>query len=112
MRLSDLLDKEVLDERGESLGSVNDVRLVQDGPPQGDFGAALRVAGLIAGPGSVGSRLGFDQGLVPRPALLRALFTWLHRKRVFVPWERIAAIEEERIRIRGTRADLRHPREH
>ena len=42
MRLSELLGCVVVDERGRSAGRVHDVRLVQDGPPVGQFGASLR----------------------------------------------------------------------
>jgi sporulation protein YlmC with PRC-barrel domain len=45
MRLTDLLGAEVIDQEGRSAGRVHDVRLVQDGPPVGGFGASLRVAG-------------------------------------------------------------------
>ena len=45
MRLSDLLGADVVDEAGRHAGRVHDVRLVQDGPLVGSFGAALRVDG-------------------------------------------------------------------
>ena len=45
MRLTDLLGVEVIDQEGRSAGQVHDVRLVQDGPLVGGFGASLRVAG-------------------------------------------------------------------
>ena len=51
MRLSDLLGSEVVDADGHTLGHVRDVRLVADGPPQGDFGPALRLHGLLVGRG-------------------------------------------------------------
>jgi hypothetical protein len=62
MRLSDLLGAEVLDEAGRSAGRVHDVRLVQDGPVVGGFGAALRLDGLLVGRRAVGARLGYDRG--------------------------------------------------
>jgi len=49
MRLSELLGCVVVDERGRLVGRVHDVRLVQDGPPIGQFGASLRLLGLLVG---------------------------------------------------------------
>jgi hypothetical protein len=59
MRLSDLLDSEVLDADGKTIGHVHDVRMAQDGPIQGTFGAALRVRGLVVGRPALGARLGW-----------------------------------------------------
>src|SRR4051794_19249558 len=55
MRLSDLLSSTVFDAEGREVGRVRDVRLVQDGPIQGTFGAGLRVEGLIIGSTAVAS---------------------------------------------------------
>src|ERR671923_285859 len=49
----------VVNQAGGSAGHVHDVRLVQDGPVIGGFGASLRVDGLIVGPRSTGGRLGY-----------------------------------------------------
>ena len=54
MNLSDLLHSHVLDADGISLGSVDDVRMVQDGPLLLPFGAAFRVEGLMVGHGNRG----------------------------------------------------------
>ena len=42
MRLSELLHAPVVDADGTELGSIEDVRLAQDGPLLMPFGAALR----------------------------------------------------------------------
>jgi PRC-barrel domain len=105
MRASDLLGSEVVDESGRSIGTVRDIRLVQDGPISASFGALFRVQGLVAGPRSLGSRLGFERGNVKGPLMLRVLFRLLHRRAGFVGWDRIRSIEEGRIRIEGRGLD-------
>ena len=105
MRLSDLIGLAVVDERGERVGKVHDVRLQQDGPIIGGFGARLRVTGLIVGTRAVGARLGYGRG-VRGPWLLRAL---AGKGGKLVPYERISAIEADRVLISGTGDDLPAP---
>jgi hypothetical protein len=106
MRASDFLGAEVLDRSGQPVGEVHDIRLVQDGPIIGSFGAAFRVDALLAGPGSVGTRLGYDRGNVKGPLPLKAFFARIHRDIAVVPWENIAAIEPGRIRLNVARDQL------
>lgn len=61
MRLSELLGAEVVDEHGRSAGRVHDVRLEQDGPMIGTFGASLRLAGLIVGRRALAARFGSSE---------------------------------------------------
>jgi sporulation protein YlmC with PRC-barrel domain len=97
MRLSDLLGSEVFASDGQKLGTVHDVRLVQDGPLLGDAGAAFRVHDLVVGRGSIGSRLGYDRGHreVKGPLLLRLIFG--ARSPREIPWSAIREIAEKRI---------------
>jgi sporulation protein YlmC with PRC-barrel domain len=104
MRLSELLTKEVVDSRGERAGHVHDVRLQQDGPINAGFDATLRVHGLIVGRGGLAHRLGYGRG-TKGPWLLRAVVEGRHAP-LFVPWREVAAIEEDRILIRGPREEL------
>jgi sporulation protein YlmC with PRC-barrel domain len=97
MRLSELLDSEVIDRNGERIGHVHDVQLIQDGPPLGTWGAALRLEGLIVGPGSIGTRLGLARPEMRGPWILKALFTRRLSARVLVPWRRVREIHEDRI---------------
>lgn len=99
MRFSDLLRCEVLDERGERVGHVHDLRLVKDGPAQGAFGPAYRVQGLLVGAGSWGSRLGFDRGEMKGPLPLKVLFRWLRSDARFVDWSVIESLGEGAIRL-------------
>jgi len=109
MRLSELLGAEVVDQAGRSVGRVHDVRLVQDGPPVGGFGAALRVDGLIVGRRAVGARLGYERREMRGPLLVKLLAGWLHHDGRFVPWDRVRAIEPDRIHISGSADDLPEP---
>ena len=93
MRLSELLHSEVVDDRGERYGTVDDVRLVQDGPLQGGFGAALRVDGVVIGRGGLGVRLGFHRGDVRGPWLLNTIFSRLERRARYVPWGQVQSCD-------------------
>jgi hypothetical protein len=55
MRLTDLLGAEVVGRCGQRAGRVHDVRLAQDGPLVGGFGAGLRLDRLIVGRRAVGA---------------------------------------------------------
>jgi uncharacterized protein YrrD len=109
MRLSDLLGAEVLDEAGRSAGHVHDVRLVQDGPVVGGFGASLRVDGLIVGRRAVGARLGYERRRMKGPLPVRLLAGWLHHDGRYVEWGRVRSIEPDRVVISGTVEDLPQP---
>ena len=99
MRASDLLGARVVDAGGAELGTVSDVRLVQDGPLLGTWGAALRVAGLVVSPRRSGSYLGYDRGGVRGPWLVAHVVRWLHRHAVYVGWEDVAACESGTVRL-------------
>ncbi len=99
MRLSELLGAEVRDRAGERVGTVTDVRLVQDGPLLASWGAALAVEGLVVSPRRAGSWFGFERSRVSRPAVLKALFSWLHRGTRFVEWEQVAEVGENGVRL-------------
>ena len=109
MRLTELLGAEVVDQAGQSAGHVHDVRLVQDGPLIGGFGASLRLDGLIVGRRAVGARLGSERRRMKGPLPVRLLFGWLHHDGRYVEWERIERIEPGRILISGAAGDLPTP---
>ena len=104
MRLSELLHRDVLDADGQPMGSVDDVRVVQDGPILGGFGAALRLDGLVVGRGGWGVRLGFHRSKVKGPAPLRAFFSMIERRAAFVPLDAVDDIDANPLRLR-VRAD-------
>ena len=101
---------EVVDEAGRSAGRVHDLRLVQDGPVTGGFGASLRVAGLLVGRRAIGARLGYQRRRMQGPWLVKLLFGWLFHDGRYVEWDRIRSIEPERILIAGSTLDLPAPR--
>ena len=109
MRLTELLGAEVVDQAGRSAGHVHDVRLIQDGPIVGGFGASLRLDGLIVGRRALGARLGYERRKMKGPLPVRLLFGWLHHDGRYVEWERIERIEPGRILISGSVKDLPEP---
>ena len=109
MRLSELLHSVVVDADGVELGSVDDVRLVQDGPMLSPFGAALRVEGLVVGHSAVGTRLGFGRKNVAGPWLLLRIFGALERRARYAPWELVEAFDDGVVRLRAPRSELGPP---
>jgi sporulation protein YlmC with PRC-barrel domain len=97
MRLGELLESKVVTVNGKELGEAHDILMVQNGPQQGAFGAALRVLGLQVGTWSIGSRLGYGGGKMKGPWAIRAYFDWRHRDALYVPWSEVRAIEPDRI---------------
>jgi sporulation protein YlmC with PRC-barrel domain len=97
MRLSDLLGSEVITQTQQRVGRVHEVRAVQDGPLQGNFGAALRIDGIIVGRGSLATRFGLDRKDVKSPAAIRVVLERIRGRRLYVPWSSIIAIEEDRV---------------
>ncbi|MEP6659215.1 MAG: PRC-barrel domain-containing protein [Acidimicrobiales bacterium] len=109
MRLSELLNKEVIDANGQSAGHVHDVRVIQDGPITSSFDAALRVHGLIVGRGALANRLGYGRSAVRGPWVIRAVLE-AGDKPTVVPWHRVRVIEATRILITGSCDDLERAR--
>jgi len=104
MRLSELIAATVVDVDGQSVGGVGDVRLVQDGPYQEAFGAALRVEGLVAGRHGLAARLGYDRGDVKGPWLLWTVFRRSESRARYVAWEQVAEIRDGVVHL-SVRAD-------
>ncbi len=92
MRLSDLLGAPVVDRDGRRVGRVIDVRLVQDGPVQFPYGAALRLDGLIVGERSGSRLLGYERDV--RPAPLRWLVHVASGTVRFVDFDRVERRED------------------
>jgi hypothetical protein len=109
MRLSDLLQSPVLDEDGNMIGKVEDVRAVQDGPIVGGFGASLRIDGLVVGRRTDAVRLGFHRAQVRGPWLLKAVLERRESRARFAEWSRVQSWEDGIIRITGRASDLGPP---
>ena len=94
MRLSELLEREIVDQTGRRWGKVHDAHLVQDGPLLASGLAAFRVHGLVAGHAAFGTRLGYVDGPMATrgPWPIRVFVRWLHRKAVYVPWPAVREV--------------------
>jgi sporulation protein YlmC with PRC-barrel domain len=106
MRASDLLGARVRDADGTDIGHVSDLRLVQDGPVLGTWGAALRVHGLVVSPNHSGSYLGYDRGTVHGPWLVERIVRWLHRNACWVEWSDVESYGDGVVLVRRPRAAL------
>jgi sporulation protein YlmC with PRC-barrel domain len=104
MRLTDLFGARLFDRDGADLGKVLDVWLVQDGPPIGPFGAALRLDRLVAGTLGLGSRLGYERPSVTGPWPLAWHFSRRSAGQAAPGWSDVAAIGDGRVRL-GVLAD-------
>lgn len=94
MLLSELIAAIVVDVEGRGVGTVGDVRLVQDGPYLDPFGAAFRVEGLVAGRQGLATRLGYHRGNVIGPSLLAKVFRAIERRARYVPWDAVDRVED------------------
>lgn len=106
MRASDLLKCEVVNEAGDDLGHVHDVRfeaLTEDA--QGWSATAI-----LVGRGGFAARLGYVHGTVTRPWIVGAALRAWSRHGLEIPWDRIVDVQSERIVVSGTREDFDHPR--
>jgi sporulation protein YlmC with PRC-barrel domain len=106
MRLSDLLERTVIDDRGRNWGPVHDVHLVQDGPLLPSGNAAFRLHGLVAGRGGFGTRLGYsgrrgyDTDQHTRgPLPIKLLVRWLNRHAVYIPWEAVLRVDDDQLLV-------------
>jgi hypothetical protein len=106
MRMGELLESHVYDVDGRRIGKVHDVRLIQDGPERGRFGRSLRVDGLVVGHGALAIRLGYHRAGVRGPFLLGRIFRRLEGRAHYVPWDRIASHDDERVDLSCPASDL------
>jgi hypothetical protein len=106
LRISDVLEYEVVDLAGERLGRVSDVRVVQDGPIVRGLQARFRVDALIVGRAGLAERLGYMRGRVDGPWILKALFSRIERLAHTVPIEAIDSWDDDKRTIRVRREML------
>jgi sporulation protein YlmC with PRC-barrel domain len=98
--MSDLLGSTVKDLAGRRLGHVHDVRLVQNGPILGSWGASFTADALLVGPHAVGVRLGYGRSDVRGPWVVRVTFQAIHGVLDAIPWHSIVAIQPGTILVR------------
>lgn len=102
MILSDLLGADVVDDSGERVGRLVDVRFRLEGRTDP---SVPRVTGFIVSPRAAGSFLGYERTGFNRPALIAALLAWHHRGSFFVAWDAVARIDLDE--VARTRVALR-----
>jgi sporulation protein YlmC with PRC-barrel domain len=92
-RVSELLDRKVVTESGESLGRAFDVRARRSG-------RTIEITGLCVGRRGLAERLGIGSS---RGEAKRHHKVW---RRNFVPWDAVVRLEEDRIVVRdGTKPE-------
>src|SRR6478672_7823068 len=96
MRLSELIGRPVVTADGRTLGTVHDVRLVQDSRAT-HAGTGYRVDALAVGRRAVGTRLGFLPGHVEGLGLLRRMLG--HGDNVIVEWSAVVSCTAERVTV-------------
>jgi hypothetical protein len=104
MNLSDLLCSEVIDSNGTHLGTVADVRVVQDGRLLLPFGAAFRIESLLVGDRGIGARLGYDRHGIRGPWILRVIFARLERRSRAIPWSDVIDWNGQVVRVHAESA--------
>ena len=107
MRLSELLGVEVVDQDGNVLGEVHDVRLREDEPGAGRDGRFV-IGALVLGVGSLGGRLGYAHGAVEGPWVLARRLRRLSRHARCVPWQHVASFAANRLVATAAAEDLVH----
>src|SRR2546423_15183744 len=115
MRLSDVLEKEVVDQSGRSWGQVHDALLRQDGDVMTSGRRSYRLHGLLVGRASFSSRLGYakrpeygEESATRGPWLVKALARWLSRHAVYVPWDAVDRVEDRRVVVRAPQSGFDH----
>lgn len=109
MRISELLGSGVVDEHGQHVGRIHDVRLTlaREGP---DRQISLEVKGLVVGPSGPLARAahawGYAEGRAQGPLLLKALTKSAVRDSRFIPAERVLDWHSPELRITGSAKDL------
>ena len=98
MRASDLLGTPVVAESGDELGYVADIRLVQDGPMIGPYGASLRVEGFVVVRRRHTRLLGYERDV--GPSLVRAVVRRLTGEVRLVDWGHVLSVDEAVVTVR------------
>jgi sporulation protein YlmC with PRC-barrel domain len=108
MRAADLIGCEVRDAQGQVVGTVHDLRFrVRAGP---DGTQACQLDALECGGVGLGHRLGYGEHAMRGPWPFPALFRYLARRSLAVPWSQVTAVSRPRIDISVPRDQLQPAR--
>jgi len=99
MRASELIDAVVVDEAGEVVGRVHDLRVIRR---EGTF----RITGLAVAGARLAHAWGFAEGRATGPWLLRVLTARSARAARFVSADQVLDWGPDTVRIRGRRSRL------
>jgi hypothetical protein len=110
MLLSDLLHVQALDDGGECVGTIVDVRLAA--PPDDHQQVPTTVWGLVISPRTRSSYLGYERTDVNSPRMIAALLRWRHRGTFLAAWEDVVRVDVDSVTLRPGfqrySASLRH----
>ncbi|MBT2586648.1 PRC-barrel domain-containing protein [Arthrobacter sp. ISL-95] len=99
MILTDVLGSDVVDNSGQRLGEVSDVRFAVDASP-GQLLSKARMVGIVVSPRTASSFLGYERRGITQPWPVAQLLRWRHRGSFLVLWEDIAVIGPREVVLR------------
>ena len=105
MRAAELIGCQVYDAGGQLVGTVHDLHFTVRSRPDGSQACELDV--LECGDVGLGHRLGYGEGDMRGPWPFPALFRFLARRSVAVPWSSVTACRRPRIDIGLPREQLK-----
>lgn len=108
MRAAELLGCHVHDAEGQDLGAVHDLRFRLYTGPGGV--QVCQLDALECGGIGAGYRLGYGDGAMRGPWPFPALFRYLKRRSLVIPWSEVTAFARPRIDISVRRNQLERAR--
>jgi hypothetical protein len=109
VRAAELIGCQVYDADGQVVGTVHDLRFRVHVRPDGT--QACQLDALECGGVGLGHRLGYGEHAMRGPWPFPALFRYLARRSLAVPWSQVTALSRPRIEISVPRDQLRPARE-
>ena len=99
MNLNDVLGCDVMDDAGQRLGEVSDVRFALDAGA-GQLLSQARLVGIVVCPRTASSFLGYERQELSQPWPVAQLLRWRHRGSFLVLWEDIAVMGPKEVGLR------------
>ncbi|OKJ94498.1 hypothetical protein AMK26_32210 [Streptomyces sp. CB03234] len=104
MKASELLNADVLDESGQRLGTVHDLRVVRTSGAD-----HWQLQAIIVGATGLTHRLGYATDEVRGPFLLAKVASWIARRRQVIEWSRVISYDKGRITVHASQQPRRQP---